>query len=209
MVYEFALAQTLSLLLGQTTLRYPITIGLYTASLGFGSLLFAGLFKNTKLTVMRLIKVEISIAIISCLAFVFLFLFDFIFKTQWFQTHLPIETMVMPIFTHLLVLLIGFLSGAELPLLMEIAEEHKTLSAIRVLSGDYFGTLLAAILFPLALLPNLHLFSIVVLATFLNLLSAICLYYFFIEKEARLNSVLLFIWPSIGMLLLLCFQGLF
>jgi spermidine synthase len=209
MVYEFALAQTLSLLLGQTTLRYPVTIGLYTAALGFGSLGFSRVFKNTKSNLMKLIKIEVGIAVLSCLSFILLFLCDYIFKLDWFQSILPIESISMQILTHLLVLLIGFMAGAELPLLMAICEEKKILSAIRVLSGDYFGTLLAAVLFPLVLLPNLHLFSIIVLATFFNLLSAVLLYYFFTEKNLRPKSPYLFFWPSLSMFLLICLEMLF
>jgi spermidine synthase len=209
MIYEFALAQTLSLLLGQTAVRYPITIGLYTAALGFGSLCFNYIYKNTKVLILKLIKIEILITIISCSAFILLFLCDFIFKSEWLNTTLIFETIVMQSLTHLLVFIIGFLSGVELPLLMEMGEEYKAISSIRILAGDYFGTLLAAVFFPLIFLPNLHLFSIIVIATLLNLTSAVFLYIFYLKKENQKNKAYLFIWPALSMLLLIFFERFF
>jgi len=175
MIYEFALAQTLSLLLGHSTMRYQLTIGLYAASLGFGSLFYKKILNHLSLTphdqnsrflwnVQSLIFIEILISIISSATFGILFLLD-----------RQVNSLLMEVLSHLVIILIGFLNGVELPLLMEMSEDKQILLPSRVLAADYLGTLLGAILFPLVLLPQWHLFSIVAGATMINLFSAILL----------------------------------
>lgn len=181
MVYEFALAQTLSLLLGHSAMRYQLTIGLYAASLGFGSLFYKKILnqfiKRVKKSdaemqnVQSLIFIEILISIISSVTFGLLFLFD---------RH--VNSFLMEVLSHLVIILIGFLNGVELPLLMEVSEDKQILLPSRVLAADYLGTLLGAILFPLVLLPQWHLFSIVASATIVNLLSAILLQRSFLKN---------------------------
>lgn len=207
MVYELALAQTLSLILGQTTLRYPTTIGLYTAALGFGSLLYEKIFPSLSSSILKLVKIEITIAILACFSFFFLFLLDYAFKLNAFPVLLPYESILFNILSHSLVFIIGFLSGTELPLLMKISEEQKALTPLRVLAADYFGTLAAAVFFPLLFLPYLHLFSIIVLATILNLSSAIVMLFFFTSDFSIKNKVFYFLWPTIGIIILLSLEG--
>lgn len=207
MVYEFALAQTLSLILGQTTLRYPMTIGLYTAALGFGSLFYEKLFATTESYILKLVKVEVTIAVLACFSFVLLFLLDFAFKSNWLLILLPFESMIFSTLAHGLVFIIGFLSGTELPLLMKISEEQKALTPLRVLAADYFGTLAAAVFFPLLLLPYLHLFSIVALATVLNLSSAVVMLAFFTTEFSIKNKITYFLWPLVGIIILLSLEG--
>lgn len=207
MVYELALAQTLSLILGQTTLRYPMTIGLYTAALGFGSLLYEKIYPSISSSILKLVKIEITIAILACFSFFFLFLLDYAFKLNAFPALLTYENILFNILSHCLVFIIGFLSGTELPLLMKISEEQKALTPLRVLAADYFGTLAAAVFFPLLLLPYLHLFSIIVLATILNLSSAIVMLFFFTSDFSIKNKVFYFLWPTIGIIILLSLEG--
>lgn len=206
MIYELALAQTLSLILGQTTLRYPMTIGLYTAALGFGSLFYEKLYPSTPSSILKLVKVEVTIAVLACFSFSFLFLLDFAFKLNWLPALLPFESTIFSTLAHGLVFIIGFLSGTELPLLMKISEEKCSLTPLRVLAADYFGTLLAAVFFPLLLLPYLHLFSIVVLATILNISSAAVMIVFFTTEFTFKNKMTYFFWPLVGVITLLSLE---
>lgn len=208
MVYELALAQTLSLILGQTTLRYPMTIGLYTAALGFGSLFYEKIHSNISSSVIKLVKIEINIALFACFSFFFLFLLDYVFKLNQLTFLLSYESTLFNILSHGLVFIIGFLSGAELPLLMKISEEHKILTPLRLLTADYFGTLAAAVLFPLLLLPSMHLFSIIVLATILNLSSAVVMMFFFTSEFSLKNKIFYFLWPLLGIAILLSLEGI-
>ena len=56
-VYELLMAQTLSVLMGNTVMRYSITIGIYLASLGLGAMLCER--GHEKDTSRRLVRVEI------------------------------------------------------------------------------------------------------------------------------------------------------
>ncbi len=60
-VYELLLGQSLSAFLGNTVLRYSVTIGLYMLSMGIGSLLAEGRF--VKHPVITLLRVEIALTV--------------------------------------------------------------------------------------------------------------------------------------------------
>jgi spermidine synthase len=65
---------------------------------------------------------------------------------------------------------IGVLVGLELPILMRILKEHLDFKELvsRVLSFDYLGSLFAAVLFPLFLVPRIGLVRTSILFGFLN-----------------------------------------
>ena len=69
-VYELLMAQTLSLLTGNSVLRYSTTIGLYLASLGLGAFLCTN--KRLVRSVETLWKVEILLSLIGGAAVVLL-----------------------------------------------------------------------------------------------------------------------------------------
>ncbi len=69
-VYELLMAQTLSLLTGNSVLRYSTTIGLYLASLGLGAFLCTN--KRLVRPVETLWKVEILLSLIGGAAVVLL-----------------------------------------------------------------------------------------------------------------------------------------
>lgn len=148
MVYELGLAQILSAMLGGTTLRYAVTIGLFTATLGLGALGFDYLKER-----------------FSCEA-----MFPF------FQNLLAWSGLISPFFliewkseywlvNHLPIMVIGLLSGVELPLLMSVSVERKRNV---VLAYDYIGMFAATILFPLVLLPRFGVISTILVATVMN-----------------------------------------
>src|ERR687897_840269 len=59
------------------------------------------------------------------------------------------------LFLYAIVFVIGVLVGLELPILMRILKEHLDFKELvsRVLSFDYIGSLVAAVLFPRVLVP--------------------------------------------------------
>src|SRR6266498_3925643 len=67
-------------------------------------------------------------------------------------------------------IVIGVLVGLELPILMRILKEHLDFKDLvsRVLSFDYLGSLFAAVLFPLFLVPRIGLVRTSILFGFLN-----------------------------------------
>ena len=67
--------------------------------------------------------------------------------------------------------LIGFLSGIELPLLMDIFNNNNNSYSGLILALDFFGTFLGTILFPLILIPYFNFIQIPAIIGCLNLSS--------------------------------------
>jgi spermidine synthase len=80
-------------------------------------------------------------------------------RLEWFR-----------LFLFLVVFAIGVLVGLELPILMRILKEHLDFKELvsRVLSFDYIGSLFAAVLFPMFLVPRLGLVRTSILFGLLN-----------------------------------------
>ena len=68
---------------------------------------------------------------------------------------------------------LGFLSGLELPLLMDLTKQFKETRGHLVLAYDYLGTLIGAVLFPIAILPSFHIFTIGYIVSLINILVAL------------------------------------
>ncbi|MBC7712833.1 MAG: S-adenosylmethionine decarboxylase [Rhizobacter sp.] len=173
-LYELLLAQTLSTTMGNTALRYNTTIGLYIAAMGFGALLYKKFIKRD--VIEEFVKIELLLSLIGGVAPIMALIFDYAFNkiangsgvsffSNWIQ---------MPLFTlnHLLIIAIGFLSGLELPLLIDMGKRFDKKKGSFVLAYDYFGTLIGAILFPIMILPVLDIFTIGYVVSIMNILMA-------------------------------------
>lgn len=180
--YELLLAQTLSAILGDTAHRYNVTIGLYIASMGIGALLYERLkIKNYR---PALIRVELVLAFVGVLAPVFALVWDYLWRGGG-----AISAWVISGGLHFLIILIGLLSGLELPLLMDYGEKKREGFGTRILAVDYAGTLTAAILFPLVLLPTLSLFAIGGLIATINTVVAFLFLFFSIREKERISPL--------------------
>ena len=158
-VYELLMAQTLSALMGNTVMRYSITIGVYLASLGIGAMLCEK--SDEKDNVARLIRVEIWLSVIGGLAVFFISSFDvfhrfLISSHSWFSYGMGsyLRPVLFFILCNVVIVLIGILSGYEIPLLIALGEAKKPNAMNVILGIDYFGSLIGAVLFPLLLLPK-------------------------------------------------------
>ncbi|MBC7539962.1 MAG: S-adenosylmethionine decarboxylase [Bacteriovorax sp.] len=174
-LYEFLLAQSISTTMGNTALRYNLTIGLFIASMGFGALLYKKFISKDYFK--EFIKVELILSLVGGVAPILVLIIDYLFNSfsrtsgvsffsSWVQT--PLFTM-----NHLLIVAIGFLSGLELPLLMDMSKQFKVTKGYFVLAYDYLGTLIGAILFPIVILPSLHIFTIGYVVSLINILVAL------------------------------------
>lgn len=184
-LYEFLLAQSISTTMGNTALRYNLTIGLFIASMGFGALLYKRFISKDFFH--EFIKVELLLSLVGGVAPVLVLIIDYLFNlfsktsgliffSNWIQ---------MPLFTinHLLIVAIGFLSGLELPLLMDMSKQFKATKGHLVLAYDYLGTLIGAILFPIVILPSLHIFTIGYVVSLINILVA-----FFVMNKMKIEN---------------------
>lgn len=149
--YEFLLAQMMSILGGHTVFFYCMTIGLYIFALGMGSLM--PVEKRSEDAVQsRLYLVELLLCLLGGGAPFLMICVDY-FVRQW---EFAAGSFYLAVFPHaILVLIIGFLSGMEVPLLLRLGEirDMKKLMT-RLLAIDYIASFIGAIAFPLYLFPR-------------------------------------------------------
>ena len=143
LIYELLAGTVASYVLGDSVTQFSLIIGLYLSALGAGAWLSRFIDRDLAA---KFVDVELAVALIGGLSAPLLFLgFS---RLEWFR-----------LFLYLLVFAIGVLVGLELPILMRILKEHLDFKELvsRVLSFDYIGSLVAAVLFPMFLVPRLGL----------------------------------------------------
>jgi len=160
LLYELLLAQTLAALLGDTVLRYSITIGCYLGALGIGAMLCG---EQPRAAGPRLARVEVGLSIVGGAAVPLFYLLDGVQRHLYLSDGPLGYTAWAPVgflaCTHLVIVAIGLLSGFEIPLLLQLGREAGVAGPNRILAVDYFGALLASVSFPLLLLPGPGLFA--------------------------------------------------
>jgi len=176
-VYELLVAQTLTATLGGTVLRYNITIGFYIASLGFGVIFYRSF--NFKDAVSRLINVEIILSVIGTLSPFYILFVDKLARVLSDSFAINFEGFLIQslifLLDYALIISIGFLSGFELPLLMDIGDKFFKKLSIKVLAVDYIGSMIGAIAFAIILLPNTGVFLMAAMTGLLNIVCALSL----------------------------------
>ena len=160
LIYELLAGTVASYVLGDSVTQFSLVIGLYLSALGAGAWLSRFLERDLA---GRFIDIELGVAITGGLSAPLLFL-GFA-RLQWFS-----------IFLYSLVFVIGVLVGLELPILMRILREKLDFKELvsRVLTFDYVGSLVAAVLFPMFLVPRLGLVRTSIMFGLLN--AAVALY---------------------------------
>lgn len=158
--YELIISAVSSYLVGDSTLQYSITIGLYMSAMGLGSYLSKYIKKDL---FNWFVMVEIGVGMIGGISSLVLFL-----------SNLYLEAYQLVMYVEIII--IGVLVGLEIPLLTRIIENDEdnlrvTISSI--FSFDYIGGLFGSIAFPLLLLPQLGYFSTAFLVGSMNILAAI------------------------------------
>ena len=143
LVYELIAGTLASYLLGDSVTQFSTVIGAYLFAMGVGSYLSGKIERDLLATFVR---VEIMIGVVGGFSAALLF----VLFAHVASFRIPLYAVVG---------LIGTLVGVEIPLLLRIlkdAFEFKDLVA-RVFTFDYVGALLASLLFPLVLVPQLGL----------------------------------------------------
>src|SRR6266850_940989 len=143
LIYELIAGTLASYVLGDSVTQFSLIIGIYLFALGAGAWLSR--FIDTNLA-RYFIEVELGVAVLGGVSAPLLFL-SFA-NLSYF--HLVL---------YFVVFAIGVLVGLELPLLMRIIKENLDFKELvsRVLAVDYVGALVAAVLFPIFLVPRLGL----------------------------------------------------
>ncbi len=154
LIYELLAGTVASYVIGDSITQFSLIIGIYLSALGVGAWLSRFIDRDLAA---RFVEIEIAVALVGGLSAPLLF-FGFA-RFQWFQ-----------LFLFLIVFVIGVLVGLELPILMRILREQLDFKELvsRILTFDYIGSLIAAVLFPLFLVPRIGLIRTSLLFGFLN-----------------------------------------
>lgn len=193
-VYELIYSQALTIILGGTVLRYSTTIGLFLFSLGVGSFLFKYFRKSdTKKT---FFLVEIILCIIGPFGLFFIIWINSL--SHWLvYTHLG--SYVILFLSHLPIIIVGILSGLELPLLSQLYKKNK--SIYEVIGIDYFGSLAGTLIFALILYPSLGLIKAIIIIGMLNMFVAIFFLLVFVKRSSltKIIGVLLILFYALAL----------
>jgi spermidine synthase len=155
LVYELIAGTLSSYLLGDSVYQFSIVIGLFMTAMGLGSYLsrfIEGGLENA------FIVTQMALGLIGGLAALLLFS-AFVYLDNY------------QAFLFLICIAIGTLVGLEIPLIIRILKQERTLeiNISNILTVDYIGALAAALLFPLVLVPQLGLIATGFLFGILNL----------------------------------------
>lgn len=140
-VYELLLGQTMAAFLGDTVTRYSVTIGLYMASMGFGAMAVRGRFLRAPVVTLQ--WVELALTVLGGCSVALVFAIEALTGS-----HLAIGLLA-----HTLVIVIGLLTGAEIPLLIAIRKGDRDRAESTVLGVDYLGAFAGTLAFAFVLYP--------------------------------------------------------
>lgn len=191
--YELIISAVSSYLIGDSTLQYSITIGLYMSAMGLGAYLSKYMKRNL---FNWFVSVEIGVGLIGGISSLVLFLANLYLEQYQLVMYLEIIT-------------IGTFVGVEIPLLTRIIEndaDNLRVTISSIFSFDYIGGLVGSIAFPLLLLPELGYFATAFLMGSMNILAAILIVF---KYSAQIKRVVVFKVITIALFLGLLWGAVF
>ncbi len=190
--YQFLISRVLIQFSQDEVLNQSVTLGFYLLSMGLGAALADKLFlKDNRL---KLYFIEITLACVGILLVPLIYLFHVGINIFFFLANNALFYGNTAVFgLQVFTVLIGFLTGFELPLLMAMAQENKAskFSDSRVLALSYLGALLGSLFSAGLLIPKIDFISSGVLIGLFSLLAATILIVVAIDKIKKM--ILLFI----------------
>jgi len=177
LIYELVAGTLASYLLGDSITQFSTIIGVYLFAMGIGSYLSKYINGNL---IAWFIKIELLVGLVGgCSAGILFLVF-------------PIAASFR-IILYAFVLLTGILVGVEIPLLMRILQDKVAFKDLvsKVFTFDYIGALLASLIFPLLLVPQLGLIRTALFFGILNILVGLYLLHRF-KAEIRQASFIYF-----------------
>jgi spermidine synthase len=181
-VYELLAAQALSALAANTVIWYSLTVGFFLAAMGVGALFAARLGRRWG-TWLALFYVELALSITGALVVALIYFGHMLYAYLFVHNFNNVAIVIFFGVAFLVIIIVGILTGFELPLLIKAGNAASSTGRVtnRVLAMDYLGSLLGAVLFPLALIPYLELITIGLLTSVLNF--SIAIWIFIRHKE--------------------------
>ncbi len=175
LIYELVAGTLASYLLGDSVTQFSTIIGVYLFSMGVGA--FLSRYFNRNL-LRWFIQIELLVGMVGGFSAPLLFIL------------FPVASSFRLIL-YALVFLTGALVGLEIPLLMRILKDKVEFRELvsRVFTFDYIGALLAALIFPLLLVPHLGLIRTSLFFGILNVLVGFFLALQFGREITRITVV--------------------
>ncbi|MCA9792241.1 MAG: polyamine aminopropyltransferase [Candidatus Eremiobacteraeota bacterium] len=163
LVYELIAGALASYLLGDSVLQFSTVIGTYLFAMGVGSYLSKYVSRGLLLPFVQL---QMLVGLLGGCSTAILYL------TFGYGSGFRLVL-------YLLVFAIGMLVGLEIPLLLRLLKDHLDFKDLvsQVLALDYVGALVASILFPLFLVPQLGLMRTAFLFGMVNVVVAMVFYH--------------------------------
>ena len=210
--YELIFANTLSLLTGSYIWWHSWTIGFYIGGLGIGAIRSGKLLNSYR----ELYFVEILLSLIGGISVIYIFSLHLLFKSTDYMSYIGGEfysasyvqvSFYMKVYFFLFVqtmtLIIGILSGFEIPLLIKLVKEKTGKDKENLVLGiNYIGTLVGTLAFSFYLLPKLDIIYTSICIAALNL--SVC-FYLFLKKRVKRKAQ--FIIPTLIVAILLITIG--
>ncbi|MBM7572871.1 polyamine aminopropyltransferase [Aquibacillus albus] len=193
-IFEVLFGALGSYILGDGVKQYTLTISLFLTGMGIGASLSEKVLKNL---VIAFIYIEFLVALIGGTSSFIMF---------GITAFSPDGTDAL--FLYFITLLVGALTGVELPILIRKANEigvSLNRSTARVLFSDYAGGLIGGLLFVYLLRPQLGMVKTAFLVGCINLAVALVVLFLFRKEITKFVSHL-FVGAIIGIILI---AGLF
>jgi spermidine synthase len=211
-IYELIFANTLSLLTGSYIWWHSWTIGFYIGGLGIGAIRSGKLLNSFR----ELYFVELLLSLIGGISVLYIFGLHLIFKSSDYMSYIGGAfysasyvqvSFYMKVFFFLFVqtmtLVIGILSGFEIPLLIKLIKEKTGKDKDNLVLGiNYIGTLVGTLAFSFILLPKFDIIYTSIIIAFLNL--SVCFYLFF---KKRVKRTAFYLVPTLIIMFLLILIG--
>jgi len=159
---------------GDSTLQYSITIGLYMSAMGLGSYL-SKYMKNNLFN--WFVLIEMGVGLVGGTSALVLFYANLFLETYQIVMYMEI-------------IIIGTFVEPEVPLLTRIIEndnENLRITLSSMFSFDYIGGLAGSIAFPLLLLPQLGYFATSFLTGCMNLAAAVLIIFKYAGRIRRVR----------------------
>lgn len=168
LVNEYILSTVSTYVLGNSIEQFSITIAIMLLFMGIGG--FIQKYVNDNYLIEKFITIEILLAVLGSFAPIIIYA-AFGYMSHHFNLVL-----------YFLIAFIGFLVGFEIPFVTRINEKYteslKTNLAF-IVSADYIGAFLGAIIWVKLLLPHVHIFKIGFLISSINFLVALIAFLYF------------------------------
>jgi spermidine synthase len=176
LIYELLISTLSSYLLGDSVYQFSLVIGLFMTSMGIGA--WSSRFIEGELP-KQFVRLQLLVGLFGGLSAPLLF-----FAFAVLGNYTP--------FLFLVIILLGTLLGVEIPLVIRILKEHFPLktNVSNVFTADYIGALIAALVFPLVLMPQLGLMQSGLLIGVLNTAIGLLALFIFREKISQYQHLL-------------------